>query len=92
MTTRGRFNGIYGTYSSVQLLDAKKANRVTPSGVAFIASVAGKKTAGISLLKEAHHTSDDMRRAKKWLAMTSSVVAEIGTLKPEAESDLFAAE
>ena len=78
------FNGISLTYSAADLTTAKAASRCTPSSVYFInKGQVGKKTCGYTLMKEAHQTPDDIRRAKAWLANRSNVSTDILTAKPE---------
>lgn len=83
------FNGIGTTYTAADLAGAKEAQRRTPYGVYYIAhGQVGKKTAGYTLLKEAHHTSDDVRRSKTWLHGRTFVLSEVGTARPESATNL----
>ena len=78
------FNGIGCTYTDADLAVAKAANRCTPSGVYYHSNgQVGKKTAGYTLMKEAHQTRDEIRRSKKWLVQGSGMLAEVSTAKPE---------
>lgn len=79
------FNGIASTYSAAELAAARTARQCTPAGVHYRSDgQVGKKAAGITLLKEAHHSPDDIRRAKRWIAQRFRLVTEISTAKPES--------
>lgn len=78
------FNGTSLTYCAADLATAKAAGRCTPSNVYFInKGQVGKKTCGYTLMKEAHQTREDIRRARAWLANRSNMLTEISTAKPE---------
>lgn len=82
------FNGLHAIYAQSELLSAKLANRCTPSGVYYTPfRQTGLKMAGCTLLKEAHHTRDDIRRSKTWLVRRSAVCCEVGTAKPDVVLD-----
>lgn len=55
------------TFTQQVLTDARNSGRVCPGGVAYVVGIAGKGTAAITLLKEPHHTSEEMKSAKRWL-------------------------
>lgn len=70
------------TYSPETLAAAKKIHDVTPSGVAFdwwLASAAG---AGFLLLREPHHTDEQIEAAKSYLKRERDVVGAIKVAQP----------
>lgn len=66
------------TYPLEELEHAKQRGHVSPQGVAYSVDIAGKKTAAVRLLKEAHHSSDDISRSRKWVMQKWRLV-EIST-------------
>ncbi len=53
------------TYTHDEFAAAQVSGRRTSNGMLYSTSVAGKKTAAITLFKEPHHTSEDTRAAKR---------------------------
>lgn len=69
------------TYTPEEFAAALASGQRTSNGMLYTTAVAGKKTAGITLYKEAHHTSSDTLRAKRDLAGKFRL-AEIETVRP----------
>ncbi|MGE0370777.1 MAG: hypothetical protein AB7Q01_02695 [Gammaproteobacteria bacterium] len=69
------------SYTPEQYAAAEAAGLRTSNGMLYTTSVAGKKTAGITLFKELHHTSRDTQVAKRDL-IGKFRLAEIETLAP----------
>jgi hypothetical protein len=55
------------TYSPAELSNAIAAGQRTATGMVYTTHVAGQKTTGVVLFKEAHHTSKDTQAAKREL-------------------------
>lgn len=71
------------TYPREDLERAKALGQITPAGVAYAVHVAGPKTAGVTLLKEAHHTSQNISDSRKWAQQKWRLV-EVSTRMPES--------
>lgn len=73
------------TYSPQEFAEALKAGQRTRGGMLYTTEAAGKKTAGLTLFKEAHHTSKDTQMAKRDL-LGKFRLAEISTRVPAQPS------
>lgn len=65
------------TYSREEMERCRKFGDVTPNGVVFDWWLAGPGGAGFALIREPHHTDDDIEKAKSHLRRERDVVGRI---------------
>lgn len=68
-------------YTPAEFAAARSSGKRTATGMVYSTHLAGKKTAGIVLFKEAHHTSKDTQAARRELESKFRLV-EIETRVP----------
>lgn len=64
-------------YSSEQVEKFRRQHDVTPNGVVFDWWLASCEGAGFCLIRESHHTDQDIETAKKYLRADRDVVGAI---------------
>lgn len=71
-------------YSPDQLQTARGFGAVTgnDNGIAYIEWLAGPQGCGFALLREPHHTDEDIAHAKRWLKDSRDVVT-VEVRRPE---------
>ncbi len=71
------------TYSQTELAKFKRFGDVTPNGVVFDWWLASRNGAGFCLLREPHHTDDDIEKAKRHIETDRDVVGKIGVAEAQ---------
>lgn len=72
------------TYTKEDLIKCKSHHDITPNGIAFEWWLASSEGAGFCLLRESHHTREDIAIAKHYLKNDRDVVGRIKVEKVQA--------
>ena len=65
------------TYTQAEVERFRKFGDVTPNGVVFDWGLAGPNGASFTLIRESHHTDEDIEKAKRYLNRERDVVGKI---------------